>query len=118
MSTVYASTIWSPWQNVLIISIEKIQRRTARYVVNDYNPYSTVTNHLIDLNWKLAASSLVYVCFIRLFITISQFHSTYILNYPPARIQDSQIIINSYKYPCRKNLYLQSFFQIQLQFNV
>ena len=48
----YASTVWSPWQNVLINSIEKIQQRAARYVVNDYNPSSSVTNHLIDLNWE------------------------------------------------------------------
>ena len=42
----YASTVWSPWKTVLINSIEKIELRAARYVVSDYNPYSSVTNPL------------------------------------------------------------------------
>ena len=30
----YASTVWSPWQNSLINSIERVQRRAACYVTN------------------------------------------------------------------------------------
>ena len=32
----YASVVWSPWQQFLVDNIEKVQRRSARYVLNDY----------------------------------------------------------------------------------
>ncbi len=48
----YASTVWSPWQNTLINSVEKIQCRAACYVTNNYNPYSSGTQLLTALNWE------------------------------------------------------------------
>ena len=38
----YASTVWSPWQQGLPAILEKVQRRAARFVVNDYSHYSSV----------------------------------------------------------------------------
>ena len=58
----YASTVWSPWQNTLINNIEKIQRRAARYVTNDYNPYSSITQLLTALNWEPLELILGCVC--------------------------------------------------------
>ena len=45
----YASVVWSPWQQFLVDNIEKVQRRSACYVLNDYRSDSSVTamiNHL------------------------------------------------------------------------
>ena len=109
----YASTVWSPWQNVLINSIEKIQRRAARYVVNDYNPYSSVTNHLIDLNWeplearRIKSRLCMFYKMIHNYITIP--FNLYIQLSSSKNTRQS----NNYKFlqlPCRKNSYQQSFF--------
>ena len=48
----YASTVWSPWQNYLIDAIEKVQRRAAHYVHNDYRSDSSVTTMIHNLNWE------------------------------------------------------------------
>ena len=48
----YASVIWSPWQQFLVDNIEKIQRRSARYVLNDYHSDSNVTAMINHLNWE------------------------------------------------------------------
>ena len=47
----YASIIWDPHQQVDINSLEKIQRRSARWVCNDYSTYNSVTAMLQSLDW-------------------------------------------------------------------
>ena len=47
----YASTVWSPWQQGLTTMIEKVQRRAARFVFNDYSYNSSVTDMLSKLHW-------------------------------------------------------------------
>ena len=47
----YASTVWDPYQAVSITNIEKVQRRAARLVLNDYSRYSSVTSMLQQLQW-------------------------------------------------------------------
>ena len=47
----YASTVWSPWQQGLSAMLEKVQRRAARFVLNDYSHHSSVTNMLSRLQW-------------------------------------------------------------------
>ena len=43
----YASTIWSPYtQKKSIQTLESVQRRSARFVFNDYSPYNSVSNML------------------------------------------------------------------------
>ena len=37
----YASVVWSPWQQGLSASIEKVQRCSARFVMNDYQVFPT-----------------------------------------------------------------------------
>ena len=63
----YASTVWDPYQAVYITNIEKIQRRAAHWVLNDYSRYSSVTSLLQQLQWptleerrKKARLSLLY----------------------------------------------------------
>ena len=48
----YAATVWSPNQKVLIDSIERVQRRAARYVCNTYDPYASVSKMLTELKWE------------------------------------------------------------------
>ena len=38
--------VWSPWQQGLTKMIEKVQQRTARFVLNDYSYNSSVTHML------------------------------------------------------------------------
>ena len=47
----YASTVWNPHTQANINKVESIQRRTARFVTNSYDPRASVTTLLQDLNW-------------------------------------------------------------------
>jgi hypothetical protein len=47
----YCSTIWHPWQKHLSHKIESVQRAVARYVCNNYNFDSSVTQMLNELGW-------------------------------------------------------------------
>ena len=47
----YASAVWSPYTKENINKIEMLQRRAARWVYNDYSPYSSVTDMLSNLGW-------------------------------------------------------------------
>ena len=48
----YAAVAWDPYQQNNINALEKIQRRAARWVMNDYGRYNSVSNLLHDLNWQ------------------------------------------------------------------
>ena len=39
----YASMVWSPWLRQDFIELEKVQRRAARFVHNNYWPLASVT---------------------------------------------------------------------------
>ena len=47
----YASAVWSPYTKENISKIEKVKRRAARWVSNDYSPYGSVTDMLSNLGW-------------------------------------------------------------------
>ena len=47
----YAAAVWDPYYQIDIQLLEKIQRRAARWVLHDYNRYSSVTSMLQHLNW-------------------------------------------------------------------
>ena len=49
----YASIVWSPYLATLINKIESVQRRSARFILNDYGRTSSVTNMLERLNLPL-----------------------------------------------------------------
>jgi hypothetical protein len=48
----YSAAIWDPYTQENIDKIERVQRRAARYVYNDYRNDSSVTDMLNWLNWK------------------------------------------------------------------
>ena len=47
----YASIVWDPIYNSDIHKLESIQRRAARWVLKDYDRYSSVTSMLQYLSW-------------------------------------------------------------------
>ena len=54
----YASSVWDPYTDVLYGELERVQRRAARFVKNDYRHTSSVTGMMEDLGW----SSLSHRC--------------------------------------------------------
>ena len=44
--------MWSPYTQANINKVEKVQRRAARWVSNDYSSYSSVTQMLNTLGWR------------------------------------------------------------------
>ena len=48
----YASSVWSPGQTTLKHSIEKVQRRAARYVCGQYSRYDSVKEMQQSLGWE------------------------------------------------------------------
>ena len=47
----YASTVWSPGQRTLSDTIERVQRRAARYVCHKFQRTASVSAMLESLNW-------------------------------------------------------------------
>ena len=47
----YASDVWDPHHVAEITELEKVQRRAARWVLNDYGRFSSVTVMLDQLSW-------------------------------------------------------------------
>jgi len=54
-----ASSVWAPWQQFLINKIENIQCRAAQFVVSDYNPFNSITQHISNLNWETLEDRLI-----------------------------------------------------------
>ena len=48
----YSSTLWDPFYQKDIDRLERVQRRAARFVFNDYKPLSSVTSMVSQLGWK------------------------------------------------------------------
>ena len=48
----YCSSIWHPWQKTQTYKIERVQRAAARYVMNDYDFTSSVSEMIKSLNWQ------------------------------------------------------------------
>jgi len=47
----YASAVWDPYYNSQIQQLEKVQRRAARWIFNDYSRFSSVSAMLTELSW-------------------------------------------------------------------
>jgi len=47
----YALDVWDPYHVEDIMELEKVQRRAACWVLNDYGRYSFVTSMLEQLSW-------------------------------------------------------------------
>ena len=51
-SVEYSSSVWSPHQQELKYTVERVQRRAARYVTKRYERTDSVTAMLDDLSWE------------------------------------------------------------------
>ena len=51
----YSSTVWDPFYQKDIDRLERVQRRAAKFVLNDYKPLSSVTSMVSLLGWKQLA---------------------------------------------------------------
>ena len=79
-------------------------------MVNDYNPYSSVTNHLIDLNWEPLEARRIKS---RLCMFYKIIHNYITILYIQLSSSKNTRQSNNYKFlqiPCRTNSYQQSFF--------
>ena len=48
----YGSAVWSPYTKENKDKTEMVQRRAARWVLNDYSTYSSVTEVMSNLGWR------------------------------------------------------------------
>ena len=48
-------TVWSPHHQSDIYQLEAVQRRAARFVMNCYDRYQSVSHMLYELNWPTLA---------------------------------------------------------------
>ena len=48
----YSSTVWSPYTDQNIDKLEMIKRRAARWTLNNYSTYASVTEMLQSLGWR------------------------------------------------------------------
>ena len=49
----YASPVWSPSTEHNISKLEMVQRRAARFALNDFSRYSSVSRMLNQLGWPM-----------------------------------------------------------------
>jgi len=47
----YAAVVWDPYHHNNIQQLEKVQRRAARWVLNDFSHHSSVTSMIQQLSW-------------------------------------------------------------------
>lgn len=52
----YASSAWDPYLQKDIDSLERVQRKAARFCCNNYQPTASVTTMIQDLGWKTLES--------------------------------------------------------------
>ena len=47
----YSSSVWTPYTKSNIARLEMVQQRAARWTLNEYSPYTSVTHVLRSLGW-------------------------------------------------------------------
>ena len=48
----YCSSVWDPYEKGDVATLDKVQRRAARFVKGDYQRESSVTQMICDLAWR------------------------------------------------------------------
>ena len=72
----YAVVVWDPYYQTDIQQLEKVQYRAARWVLNDFSRYSSVTNMLQQLSWP-SLQVRRKICRLQ-----TLFHNEYLLSIP------------------------------------
>jgi len=109
----YACVVWSPFLTSDIHKLEMVQRRAARFVVNNFRRYSSVSNILCTLSWDSLESRRIFLSLKLLFQIFNQrtsIDASSILlspSYISARLDHCKKIQNI---PSRIDLHKHSFF--------
>jgi hypothetical protein len=86
--TEYASTVWDPHTKANIDKVEKVQRRAARFVANNYERKASVTEMIQTLGWPTLQQRRQYFN-LTLFYRIIHFHVAIPRTCLPPLISDS-----------------------------
>ena len=109
----YAAVIWDPYHHNNIQQLEKVQRRAVRWVLNDFNQFSSVTAMLQHLSWP----SLQLRCKIsRLQALFKIIHQDYFLSIPPHFISMTRSTRLYHVHPHRFILPISSTYSYQQSF--
>ena len=105
----YCNTIWDPYQLSNITTIDKVQRRAARFVLKDYSRTSSVTNMLNKLDWDTLKNRRVKA---RLCLFYKETHGQ---NHQPITVSSHTTRQSSSNYtysriPTNKNCFLNSLY--------
>ena len=97
----YASCVWSPHTQSNVHTLERVQRRAARWVSDDYSRHSSVTEMYSQLNWNTLESRRLHT---RLFMFYKIIHHKVAVPLPPYIL-----------HPVRptRNVHPHSFIQLQ-----
>ena len=108
----YASSVWLPWLRQDILELEKVQRRAARFVHNNYWPLASVTQIISSLDWETLEARRQKACLTTLYKTINGFTTISMDHYQ----YSSATFIRSFHGQncvlpfCRTDTYKHSFF--------
>ena len=96
----YCGAIWDPYNNNNKTTLEKVQRRSARFVCNDYKRKSSVNDMLTFLDWDTLELRRIKLRFIAIYkeihkITPSNLPSSQSTNCHETRQNSGPYIINS-----------------------
>ena len=108
----YASSVWDPYHNNHIASIEKIQRRALRWIFNDYNFSHSVTTMLQSLNLPTLQHRRKRMCLTLLYKSINGLLALKFPNYFTAISTNTRIHHHQSYYftHIRTDAYMNSFF--------
>ena len=106
----YASTVWDPHQKNLVSEVEKVQRRAARYVANNYEPRASVTNMLEELHWETLQQRRWKARTIMCFKIVHQLVAIPAIQLVPVPIATRGNQLKFIQIPARTNYYKFTFF--------
>ena len=108
----YASTVWSPWLKQDIIELEKVQRRAARFVHNNYWPLASVAQMIFNLDWESLEARRQKARLSMLFKAINDFIEIPMEHYKFSAITTTRSFhgLNLLLPSCRTDVYKNSFF--------
>ena len=106
----YAVTVWSPYLQYQIHQLDKVQRSAARFVMNDFSQFSSVTSMLNHLSWPTLEQRRNYFKSLMLFKLIHGLVAIPSITLTPIA---SCTCGHSHRYyipPIRTEMYLHSFY--------
>ena len=107
----YAAQVWDPYTSANKQKLERIQRRAARYVMNDYKSESSVTNMLKELGWRSLEqrrADMRLILFYKILHNLVNIDFRHLL-IPPTRLTRHQHPL-AFQIPSETRLYIQQSF--------